>query len=320
MSNTGTDIDIYISNINIEEEYEKIKHGWFVNEANTMEEKKEEVRRNMLAQREFRNEIARYMETDEYKNEYSLLKKEYEEKGEQMDPEKIYNMRSGTRCTIIEHTNEEKIALGIKGICEEKERKMMVEKYIPTGEFIEGTDYIFFSIENGGFACRNILVPSKEFKKIHSADLEMLRRNAQSVQEHNTATHELFTIYDCKNLDERGRGVCSSIPNEFSTFIVGMMPYAECDTHHGVFYSSLDGEDCDMDTEREWYIKSICDGYGHFSQKSGYESMAEKAKKHGCSISESFFFLEKRINYPSVRKKNILEFLRSLADTVPGEE
>lgn len=293
--------EVDLTGIDIEAEYDKIyENCWFVREAETFEDKEKAVKSNVLAQRRAREEIVEYMNTEEYTTELNRLKREAEEKGEQIDPEKIYRRRRQTHCIHIDYTDDEKIALGIKGIIQEKERIRMVERYIPRGEFIKGTDYIFFSIENGGFASRNILVPTEEFNKIHREELEMLRRNAEMSVERDDGlrVHTLFQVYDGKDLDERGLGCTPMVPNEFNSFVGGMMTYAECDSHMGVGYGCLREGRCEMEEEREWYIKSICNGYGYFNPETGADTLIGAARENGCTVSESFMFLDKYINHP----------------------
>jgi hypothetical protein len=295
--------DIDFTDMDIEAEYEKIKHGW-CSEGKTLEDKKKSIRRNILECKSIRKEIRDYMQTEEYKTAYAQLNGELEEQGKAMDPEVIFRMRRGQYATVIEYTDEEKIALGIKGMCKEARRQEMVEKYIPRGEFIEGTDYTFFSIENGSFASRNILVPTKEFNEVHQKELEMLRRNAEmSVKRDDGVTvHTLFQVLDGKDLDERGCGCMPRKPTEFDQFLSGMMSYAECDCHFGVYYGYLSDKKCDMDEERKWYIKSICNGYGYFNPETGATTLTAEAKQHKCTVSESFMFMERYINHPHMTR------------------
>ena len=289
---------IDFSTIDIDETFKKVYNSWDgkKEEDYTEEEKKEEIRKEFAMHDDIRKDVHDYMLTNAYKETYAELEKEAILTGEPMDPEKIYNnRRSGWFTGIeIEFNDEEKISLGIKGIVDEKKHIADIEKYMPTCEFIEGTDYIFFSVTRG-----NILVPTKEFTELYSDKLKMLRRNAISTYVTNTATkipvHTLITFYDGKNLDSRGCGYCESVKNEFDEFVGGMTPYAECECHMGVHYGIL-SEDVSMDENRKWYIKSICGRYGYFNYDTGEFSLPTEAIEKGCTVSEVFMFEQEYIN------------------------
>lgn len=302
MSDTKTtetvNTEVDFTDMDIEKTFSELAEGsWSIESKKeyTLEEKKKLIKNNIISCRKYSAEIAEYMETEEYKKGYEEIKTFYEEKGEEINSEEVYRLRCGQRMISITHTDDEKIALGIKGMLEELHRLEMCEKYLPKGEFIKGTEYIFFSMENATFACRNILVPTKEFTDTYPKVLEMLRRNSteEKVDVRGFTHHTLVTYYKGINLDENGCGFYEAEPTEFNEFVGGMMTFAECDSHFGVRYGYID-ETSDMDRDRKWYIKSICNGYGYFNPDLEDTTLIGAAYANGCSVTETFMFIETR--------------------------
>lgn len=263
----------------------------------TEEEKKDTICKRFTKYKQIKNDIRDYMLTDSYKEIYAELKNKAIQENLSIDPESIFKKRRQVRYIGLNmvFNDEEKIALGIRGISHRRKKEENVEKYMPKGEFIKGTDYILFAFENGGFATRYILVPVEEFTKFYFDILDMLRKNATTAMTADTVVNTLITVYDGKNLDSRGCGCMESVKNEFDEFVGGMMIYAECNKHMGVHYGHLK-EGVSMDENRTWYIKSICNGYGYFNPESGKNALIEEALEKGCTVSEAFVFVERYIN------------------------
>lgn len=258
----------------------------------TIEKKKERVKKNITNAQEKHIELAEYMQTDEYKNGISQFA--------DMDPDEAYRYKPWGEIMglYVEYTDDEKRALGVKGEAERKETQKLVEKYMPSNEFIPGTEYIFFSIEFGQFATRMILVPKKEFTEAYDDILVMLRKNAVTSHDENGNTvHELYTIY---KKHENIPKCFSSLQNEFNTFKNGMQTFAECESHHGVVYGHLDdnhyekyNKEYTIDFDAPWYTKSVCCGHRYFNTYVGWSVLSEEAIEQGCTTKEHFMFFDK---------------------------
>ena len=197
-----------------------------------------------------------------------------------------------------EYTLEEKKECIRKHKERKKAEKEFFENYMPPNEFIEGTDYLFFTMENANFACRNILVPTKEFSEIYPDVLEMLRENAKTTtNETGLKEHVLTIFYKFAHLNEDGRiGTWLGENTPISRFSGGMMTFAE-----GRYYGYLgdvlkrtEKPENTTDKDRVWFIKSVCEDSMFFDPKLGITSLITAAEKHGCTVSESFIFEEER--------------------------
>lgn len=262
----------------------------------TIEKKKECVKKNITNAQQKHIELAEYMQTDEYKNGISQFA--------DIDPNEEFGYKPWGQIMgfyvefYVEYTDDEKRALGVKGVAERKVTQRLVEKYMPSNKFIPGTEYILFSIEFGRFATRMILVPKKEFTELYDDILAMLRKNAVTSHDENGNTvHELYTIY---KKHEKNPNCFSPLPNNFGTFRSGMHIFAECESHQGVTYGHLDNNHYEkynkkytIDFDTPWYIKSVCCGHRYFNTYVGWSVLSEEAIDQGCTAKEHFMFFDK---------------------------
>lgn len=182
----------------------------------------------------------------------------------------------------------------IKTIVRSKEQAININKYAPRNEFIANTNYILFETDD---ASQYILVPSVEFTKIYSNELDMLRKNAELVEDNGIKLYKLHSLWKNKN------------KNEFSFFNKGITIFANYhyslgDIRYGVLRyndecNNSDYENNLMDIDKEWYTKSILTpystGYRYFDEVLGKFTLPDKAIENGCTIKECFIFLN---DYP----------------------
>ena len=153
-------------------------------------------------------------------------------------------------------------------------------KYISQNDFIPGTEYILFEIDN---ASDFFLVPYIEFNKIYSDELEMLRNNSIKREYNGIIYNELYTVYE--NVGVSGKNYIQSIKNDFDVFKNGLLKFA--------YYISEHQSEHLCGIDKQWYIKSITVSYitGHryFDKIFGEFKIPDNIE---CSIRESFSFTD----------------------------
>jgi len=254
----------------IEKEFKKTPES-FNGKEYTLEEKKQFVMIEKEKERLFDEQ------TEKHRKEYPEIQKEYEKCG--------YGWGYGL--TSI----EKKIELIKESKKRKAKEKAWYEQYMKPEPIEAGQEYIAFTMEFCNFSTRNIAVPKKEFTAAHDDLLDMLRNNTTLTTQNDGFTiHVLTTKYKVTHRDEQGRPRSSQAqPTPFSQFIDGMMVYAEGRWGYG---SLSKGEKVDVDLERTWYVKSICNDNGYFNPKDGAFNISKEIEEKGCTVKELFMFVE----------------------------
>ena len=249
----------------------------------TIEEMKKIICENISFSQEVHKELSKFMKTDEYAKEIVHF---YD-----IDPDEVFKYYKNEQYSwniYIEYTDDEKRALGIKTIVRSKEQAKNIDKYAPRNEFIPNTNYILFETDN---ASQYFLVPSIEFTKIYSNELDMLRKNAELVEDNGIKLYKLHSLWKNKN------------KNAFSFFNKGITIFANYhyslgDIRYGVLRYNTNSDDNEnnlMDIDKEWYTKSILTpystGYRYFDEVLGKFTLPDKAIENGCTVKECFIFL-----------------------------
>lgn len=149
--------------------------------------------------------------------------------------------------------------------------------YMPTGEFIPGTDYIGFYMGD-----RTMLVPRVEFVEICQNELNILQD--ASVKKILTNGHTVYELHDILIPDV---GYAKS---DASAIFHALQWYADADDYRG--YVSL-GENNDPKKILEnvkWYKKSICGG--KLTPFSSMKYMKKLCEKNLCTTYESYVVVE----------------------------
>jgi len=264
----------------------------------TFDEKKQKIRNLFEQEQKEQEEYLEYLETPEYKkvaNELEIDKMTLEELNKKFSHSRRYWFYRLTNVTI-----EGKKAEIVKEILKRKKDQEWQENYIPKQTFIPNTEYISFTMENGNFASRNILVPKKEFLIAYPNILEFLKNNATKTHTFADGSSDVLTEYSLVNhykatdWHEDGRpSAWRNVQSPICDFSGGMMGYADAD--RGYRYLTKKDHQKDVDVckqNQQWYTNSICENYGFFNPETGNMELNRNARENGCIVKELFIFLE----------------------------
>lgn len=221
------------------------------------------------------NNIKKYMKTEEYINgldEYCNINL--------LDKFKNYKDDYG-KTIYIKYTDIEKCALMIKNLNMEKKIKKHNYTYMSKNKYMPNTEYIYFSLPMA-----EILIPMKEFSKIHGDILDLIRKNAFTKQYlHNRSLH-FISSEDVFNFNSEEK-------SKLSYFFEGLKYYTECWKFNGkILYCPLKKNiNFDMNLERQWYVKSIITNL-KLSNKIIFPHLNETEFNNGCSLRECFVYFE----------------------------
>jgi hypothetical protein len=295
---------IDIEQLDIEDTFEKLGYNHH-NKFNpnppktyTYDEKKIKIQKQLDTEQSDNNEYLEYMKTDEYINASNIIEIDNLTIDELNDKFDWCGIMWNSRLT--KHTIESKKTHIVKKHIRDKNEADFNKNYMPTHKFTPNTEYISFTIENGSFACRNILVPKTEFEIAYPNVLNMLRENStdrktytNGVIENTLTSH--YKPWRFKDEDSKKPTAWSMISTPVSRFSGGMMVYADCDGYG----SLIDNEpDSICDKNKPWYTKSVCESYGYFNPETGNFQINKSAAENNCTVSESFIFLEEHEGQP----------------------
>jgi hypothetical protein len=224
---------------------------------------------NIEDRQRIHNNIKKYMKTEEYINgldkysDINLL-------------EKFKNYKDDYGKTVyIRYTDIEKSALIIKHLNMKEKIKKHNDIYMAKNIYVPGTEYIYFSLP-----MVEILVPMKEFTKIHGDILDIIRKN--SFTKHYLNNRSLHFI-SSENFNSP----------KLSYFFEGLKYYTECWKLNGkILYCPLKkNNNFDMNVEKQWYVKSIITNL-KLSNKIIFPHLEETEFNNGCSLRECFVYFE----------------------------
>lgn len=265
----------------------------------SLEEKKIIIQNIRDSEQKEYDDAIQYMQTIEYKDTVQKLKIETMTLQElQKQFEYNYNLIEFYD-RITPYSPEYQKMFIVKRHLEHEQTKQWVDKYWCPNEWTPGTDYIGFFIENGCFACRDILVPKVEFEKAYPTILPMLQQNTKlrSLDEHNCVNHYLTIQY---HRDSEHPHLTTMEQTPVSYFAQGMKQYV--DLYHsppfsrygyGVLLQDELWEDIE-EQNRPWYVKSICEGARFFDVDSGSSALNKWAIENNCQVVETYTFRDHR--------------------------
>ena len=229
-----------------------------------------------------KDEIKKYMETDEYK---TGIQKFLFNENKNIDElfEKYYSNEYIKYSEYVHYTDIEKLALAFQSMNNQRKQEEIIKYYLPKNEFFPNTKYLLFSI-----GCNNVIfVPEKEFNEIRGDILDMLRENAEtSYDENGTVLHEFvkqskqskqINNFDFQDGDGDGNYKYDRFVSGMKVFIEGNDFFPGCKNigyKYGNLKDPIDKCDTEIDIDRKWYVKSVICRYDGkyitpFSLKNG---------------------------------------------------